>query len=76
MYRAWANIRHMQVAEVAGAGGRGLPLLLVSGFGAHRVLAEETGLHVLELSVRWRRGRSRMRSCAATAASPRRWCAA
>jgi ATP-dependent Clp protease ATP-binding subunit ClpC len=49
MYRAWAGNRHMQVAEVGAAGARGAPLLLISGFGAHRVLAEEIGLHVLEL---------------------------
>ena len=91
------------------ASQRDLPWLLISGFGAHRLLAQEVGLHVLELagrgqaapagrrrgcgspSRRWAicrptssaarsptrsvAGRSRTPSCAATAASPRRWCA-
>jgi ATP-dependent Clp protease ATP-binding subunit ClpC len=49
MYRNWAARRHMQVTELAGAAGdRRLPWLLVSGFGAHRVLTPETGLHVFE----------------------------
>lgn len=50
MYRAWAQSRHMQVTEIANAGQRKLPWLLVSGFGAHRILADEAGLHVLEQS--------------------------
>ena len=41
MYRAWAGNRHMQLAEIAGGAPRDLPLLLISGFGAHRVLARE-----------------------------------
>jgi ATP-dependent Clp protease ATP-binding subunit ClpC len=48
MYRDWAENRHMQVSEVR-TGGE-LPILLVSGFGAERVLKRECGLHVLELS--------------------------
>ena len=48
MYRDWSQNRHMQVSEVAGNGE--LPILLVSGFGAERVLARECGLHVLELA--------------------------
>ncbi len=110
MYRAWSDNRHMQVSELPNGTPSGLPLLLVSGFGAHRVLARECGLHVLELaesgnganrvtarvrlavaplgdvppaqnaaprsSRRSTRRRARTRSCAATAASPRRWCAA
>jgi ATP-dependent Clp protease ATP-binding subunit ClpC len=48
MYRAWAGNRHMQLAEVADPEGRRLPLLLISGFGAHRQLMGEVGLHVLE----------------------------
>ena len=32
------------------AGPRNLPWLLISGFGAHRLLAQEVGLHVLELA--------------------------
>ena len=47
MYRSWANNRHMQLGELAGDQGRP-PWLLISGFGAHRVLAQEVGLHVLE----------------------------
>ena len=48
MYRAWAGNRHMQLAEIASAGSADLPLLLISGFGAHRLLEQEAGLHVLE----------------------------
>jgi ATP-dependent Clp protease ATP-binding subunit ClpC len=48
MYRGWAQNRHMQLEEIAGSGPNGLPLLVISGFGAHRVLAHEAGLHVLE----------------------------
>jgi ATP-dependent Clp protease ATP-binding subunit ClpC len=51
MYRAWAQKRRMQISEIP-ANGRGLdaPILLVSGFGAHRVLASEAGLHIFEPS--------------------------
>ncbi len=48
MYRAWAGNRHMQLAEIAGVGPGDMPLLLISGFGAHRLLEQEAGLHVLE----------------------------
>ncbi len=47
MYRAWAGARNMQISEVQGAVKQG-PVLLISGFGAYRALARETGLHVLE----------------------------
>ena len=47
MYRAWAAKRRMQVAELPGA-NKDTPILIVSGFGAHRVLAPEAGLHVFE----------------------------
>ena len=50
MYRAWAGNRHMQLSEIAGASQRDLPWLIISGFGAHRLLAQEVGLHVLELA--------------------------
>jgi ATP-dependent Clp protease ATP-binding subunit ClpC len=50
MYRAWADNRHMQLAEIAGGAARNLPWLLISGFGAHRLLAQEVGLHVLDLA--------------------------
>ena len=50
MYRGWATNRHMQLVEMAGtAAARDLPWLLISGFGAHRLLVREVGLHVLEL---------------------------
>jgi ATP-dependent Clp protease ATP-binding subunit ClpC len=39
----------MQLSEVK-TGTESLPILLVSGFGAERVLKRECGLHVLELS--------------------------
>ena len=48
MYRAWAGNRHMQLAELSGMAAHDLPLLLISGFGAHRLLEKEAGLHVLE----------------------------
>ncbi len=48
MYRGWAKRRHMHVTEVALGAGAKLPWLLVSGFGAHRLLTGEIGLHVLE----------------------------
>lgn len=53
MYRAWSRKRHMQLSEMQGDflnGSGGLPLLLISGFGAQRVLELERGLHVLELA--------------------------
>ena len=42
MYRGWATRRHMLWEEVAPA------LVLVSGFGAMRILEREAGLHILE----------------------------
>jgi ATP-dependent Clp protease ATP-binding subunit ClpC len=48
MYRAWAQNRHMQLAGLSGMGAQDLPALLISGFGAHRLLEKEAGLHVLE----------------------------
>jgi ATP-dependent Clp protease ATP-binding subunit ClpC len=48
MYRAWAGNRHMQLAEIADGAEPALPWLLISGFGAHRLLSQETGLHILE----------------------------
>jgi ATP-dependent Clp protease ATP-binding subunit ClpC len=47
MYRAWAGKRRMQIGEVPG-GGKDIPFLTVSGFGAHRILSPEAGLHVFE----------------------------
>ncbi len=49
MYRSWAASRHMQVEELPMRGSRDEPVLLVSGFGAHRTLAREAGLHLHEL---------------------------
>jgi ATP-dependent Clp protease ATP-binding subunit ClpC len=49
MYRKWAGNRHMQLQELACPDARQSPLLLISGFGAHRLLSEEVGLHVLEV---------------------------
>src|SRR5262249_51707135 len=48
MYRVWSKNRNMQVAELPHR-TRDLPMLLVTGFGAHRVLSRECGLHILEL---------------------------
>lgn len=45
MYRKWANRRGMQLVEHV---LDGTTYLLVSGFGAHRTLMDESGLHVLE----------------------------
>ena len=54
MYRAWAKNRNMQLTvqpgDERGEAKDGLPLLLISGFGAHRLLQREAGLHVLELA--------------------------
>jgi ATP-dependent Clp protease ATP-binding subunit ClpC len=49
MYRAWAAKRRMQISEVPDAAPEAqAPVLVVSGFGAHRTLSAEAGLHVLE----------------------------
>jgi ATP-dependent Clp protease ATP-binding subunit ClpC len=50
MYRAWSDHRHMQISELPGSPAGEAPMLLISGFGAHRVLERECGLHVLELA--------------------------
>jgi ATP-dependent Clp protease ATP-binding subunit ClpC len=52
MYRAWAEKRRMQIRDLPSANGPRAadPILLVSGFGAHRVLGAEAGLHVFEPS--------------------------
>ena len=49
MYRGWAAARNMQISEVPGRAGDA-PILLISGFGAHRALDRETGLHVMDTS--------------------------
>jgi hypothetical protein len=48
MHRTWAANRHMQLNELYGIAAHDLPLLLISGFGAHRLLEKEAGLRVLE----------------------------
>ncbi len=51
MYRGWSHKRHMQMSELpAGLPSGDPPVLMISGFGAHRVLQRECGLHVLELA--------------------------
>jgi ATP-dependent Clp protease ATP-binding subunit ClpC len=52
MYRGWADKRRMQATELPADIGNGAsaPLLLISGFGAQRILAQEAGLHVFELA--------------------------
>jgi ATP-dependent Clp protease ATP-binding subunit ClpC len=45
MYRGWASRRGMQLSEHVVDGAT---YLAVSGFGAHRTLVEEAGLHVLD----------------------------
>jgi ATP-dependent Clp protease ATP-binding subunit ClpC len=47
MYSQWAARRRMHVTKVHDPRSD-LPLLVISGFGAHTVLAQEAGLHVLE----------------------------
>jgi ATP-dependent Clp protease ATP-binding subunit ClpC len=49
MYRAWADNRRMHIGDIAARSkDKETPILLISGFGAHRVLAPEAGLHVFE----------------------------
>ena len=50
MYRSWSHGRHMQASEFDGGARADGSILLVSGFGAHRTLARECGLHILELT--------------------------
>jgi ATP-dependent Clp protease ATP-binding subunit ClpC len=45
MYSHWAGLRRMPIVPRELPGG---PTLLISGFGAYRVLLREAGLHVLE----------------------------
>ncbi len=48
MYRAWCRKRGMLHVEVPSPANGHAPVLLVSGFGAHRTLMREAGLHVFE----------------------------
>jgi ATP-dependent Clp protease ATP-binding subunit ClpC len=51
MYRSWAAKRRMQFLEMPSAAkDKATPILTVSGFGAHRILSPESGLHVFETS--------------------------
>ncbi len=50
MYRSWSHSRHMQASEFEGSARAGGSVLLVSGFGAHRTLTRECGLHILEIT--------------------------
>lgn len=51
MYRAWAGKRRMQISETPGSGSdKDRPILTIGGFGAHRILSPEAGLHVFEPS--------------------------
>lgn len=47
MYRAWAEKRRMHLGDQGDDGGN-RQFLVVSGFGAHRALSREEGLHVLD----------------------------
>lgn len=48
MYRGWSTNRNMQLQEMTSSARGASSILLVSGFGAHRTLAGDVGLHVLE----------------------------
>ena len=74
MYRAWAGKRRMQISEIQGVGkDKDTPILMVSGFGAHRILAPEAGLHVFELS-EGAAGRVTARGASCRRAARRRAC--
>ena len=48
MYRGWAGNRRMQLSELSEGPGGKARILVIGGFGAHRILAAEAGLHILE----------------------------
>jgi ATP-dependent Clp protease ATP-binding subunit ClpC len=48
MYGQWAVKRRMQIREIPPGKNGGMPILLVTGFGAFRTLQPERGLHVWE----------------------------
>jgi ATP-dependent Clp protease ATP-binding subunit ClpC len=49
MYRAWGGKRRMHVTEApVPEKDKDTPILLISGFGAYRILSPEAGLHVFE----------------------------
>jgi ATP-dependent Clp protease ATP-binding subunit ClpC len=55
MYSEWATRRRMHLTRVNDRRSE-LPLLVISGFGAHSVLSNEVGLHVLETDTVGARG--------------------
>jgi ATP-dependent Clp protease ATP-binding subunit ClpC len=55
MYSDWATLRRMHLTRVNDRRSD-LPLLVISGFGAHSVLSNEVGLHVLETDAPGARG--------------------
>ncbi|HEY8520147.1 MAG TPA: AAA family ATPase [Gammaproteobacteria bacterium] len=69
MYCAWAERRHMQLERVQAA-GLGAPLLVIAGFGAHAVMEQEAGLHVLEAEAPSRPGGLAVRTVARVRVAP------
>jgi ATP-dependent Clp protease ATP-binding subunit ClpC len=77
MYCEWAVHRRMHLTRVNDRGSE-LPLLVISGFGAHTVLSNEAGLHVQEIETPGSRGGAvvnrvvaRVRVAATAFAAPR-----
>jgi ATP-dependent Clp protease ATP-binding subunit ClpC len=73
MYRQWARHRHMQLQEFAPQKGKAPTVLQVTGFGAHRTLTAEAGLHILE-EIDGKEGQrtvARVRAAAGPLAEPR-----
>jgi len=68
MYCDWATARRMQITRVPDARLH-LPLLVISGFGAHAVLSDEIGLHVVESDLNRAVARVRMAPTPADASS-------
>jgi hypothetical protein len=50
MYRAWARNRNMNATEIDSIPCVPQSALIVAGFGAHRAVGREAGLHILEKS--------------------------
>ena len=71
MYRAWAGQpAHAARRDRRRRASATCPWLLISGFGAHRLLAQEVGLHVLELADDEAAPAGRPRGCGSPS---RRW---
>jgi ATP-dependent Clp protease ATP-binding subunit ClpC len=49
MYREWARKRRMRCETLSDRLPQGPAVLAMSGFGAHAILARETGIHVFEI---------------------------